>query len=191
MTEHVLDPDIWVDEYGDAMLRYAYSRLGDQAKAEDCVQEAFMAAYKSRDRYKGTHAPKAWLMGILKHKIVDYIRKASRETVTEDVEVLQAYESPLYKYSGIPTRNPRAWAFDPALAAENSDFWIVFQDCLSKLKGVHHDAFVLRELEGKSTEEICNELDVTANYLCVLFHRARLSLKECLEINWLDSAKSE
>lgn len=179
-----LNPETWVDEYGDALIRYAYSRLGDQAKAEDCVQEAFMAAFKSRERYKGTYPVKAWLMGILKHKIVDYIRKASRETVTEDVEIMQTYNTPLYRYSGVPTRDPRPWQFNPSKAAEHSDFWVVFQECLSKLKGHHHDAFVLRELEGKSTDEICKELDITANYMCVLFHRARNQLKECLERTW-------
>lgn len=186
MSENELNPETWVDEFGDAMLRYAYSRLGDRSRAEDVVQEAFLGAYKSKDRYQGTYPVKAWLIGILKHKIVDYIRKASRETVMEDPEIVNSFQTPLYQYSGIPTMKPRPWQFNPAKAAEYADFWPVFQGCLSKLKEPHHSAFVLRELEGKSTDEICKILDISSNYLCVLFHRARAQLKECLEKNWIE-----
>lgn len=186
MTDHQLHPETWVETYGDLMMGYAYTRLKSRSIAEDVVQETLLGAYKSKDRYKGTHPEKAWLMGILKHKIVDHIRKAVRETVMENPEDAAAFDSPLYKYSGIPTMNPRPWQFDPSKAAEYSDFWPVFENCLSKLKPVQKAAFLLRELEGQTTEEICNELEISANNLCVIFHRARAQLKDCLERNWME-----
>jgi len=64
-----------VDEHGDYLYRYAYSRLKNTSAAEDTVQEALLAAYQARHRFSGEGSERAWLMGILKHKIVDYIRK--------------------------------------------------------------------------------------------------------------------
>src|SRR4029079_8168637 len=82
----VSDPERWVDEYGDYLFKFALVRLRDQTKAEDVVQETFLAALKGRHSFAGRSAEKSWLVGILKNKICDYYRKASRETSFTDLE---------------------------------------------------------------------------------------------------------
>jgi len=52
-------------------------------------------------------------------------------------------------------------------------------------------AFILREIDGLDTREICKVLDITATNSWVMLYRARMALRGCLEINWIDEAASE
>src|SRR5262245_47502354 len=80
------DPERWVEEHGDYLFKFALVRLRDTAKAEDTVQETFLAALKGARSFAGRSAEKSWLVGILKHKILDHFRKASRESSFTDLE---------------------------------------------------------------------------------------------------------
>jgi RNA polymerase sigma-70 factor (ECF subfamily) len=188
-TPAALDPETWVAEHGDVLFRYAYTRLRSKSAAEDVVQETFLGALKARDRYTPGLSVRAWLMGILKHKVVDQLRRSARQVQLTDEEAKTMLESPLMHWSGIPTMSPPRWRFSPRKALEQKEFWAVFQGCLGKLQDLQHTAFVLKEVDGLSTEEICKELDISANYLWVLIHRARGQLKKCLESNWTRTSK--
>ena len=188
--ESGLQPERWIDEHADFLYRYALTRVRDHSLAEDMVQETFLAAIKSAARFKEGLSERAWLVGILKHKVVDHIRKASRETVVDQQEVLELENSKLFQWSGIPTMRPEKWHFNPRKVFEQKEFWAAFQDCLLRLKPREHTAFVLRELEDQDTDEICKELNITANHLWVVLHRARNGLKACLETKWLKLNRS-
>ncbi len=73
------DPTTWLDRYGDVLFRYAIARVRDETVAEDLVQETLLAAIASADTFKGGSTEKTWLIGILRHKILDYFRKSTRE----------------------------------------------------------------------------------------------------------------
>ncbi len=180
-----LNPERWIDDHADVLYRYALTRVRDHSLAEDMVQETFHAALKSAGRYKPGLSERAWLMGILKHKVVDHIRKAVREVVVDQQEVIELEKSKLFQWVGVPTMRPEKWHVNPRRAFEQKEFWDVFQECLGRLKEREHQAFVLRELEDEDTESICKELAITPNHLWVVLYRARTALKTCLEINWL------
>lgn len=181
-----LNPEEWVEQYGDYLYRFALLRLKDPASAEDAVQETFLAAIQGLDRFDGRMDIKFWLKGILRHKIVDHIRRAVREQPTEEVNDPELLDSMLFKLSGIPTMHPDPWRFDPHRAFESNEFWAIFQNCMAGLNGKLQQAFTLKMLEGLSTEEVCKVLDVEPNNLWVIMHRARGQLKACLEKNWLE-----
>ena len=178
------DPEMWVDRYGDYLYRYALMRLRNPATAQDVVQETFLAGVKGLDRFDGRVDIKYWLRGILHNKIVDHIRKAVREDVVEDVEAREMAETFWFKHSGIPTRNPRPWQFDPHGEYDKQEFWDILRSCLGKLKGPMQQAFTLKMLEGVASDEVCKLLKISPNNLWVMMHRARSQLKECLENNW-------
>jgi RNA polymerase sigma-70 factor (ECF subfamily) len=185
MNDEVLsNPEKWLAEHGDYLFQFAYVRLHNRAAAEDAVQETFLAGIKALDRYDGKTPVRYWLRGILRHKVVDYIRKASREIAVEETEGQEILDSFKFKAFGIAEQHPEPWKFSPAHAYEQKEFWEVFYTCMSKLKKTTGLAFTLRELEGIWTEEICKELNLKPNNLWVILHRARTQLKSCLEANW-------
>ncbi len=69
-----IDTNSWVDRYGDTLFRYAFYRVSDRTIVEDLVQETFMAALNSAGSFASRSSQKTWLLGILKHKILDHYR---------------------------------------------------------------------------------------------------------------------
>src|SRR5688500_10622854 len=73
------DPERWLDDHGDYLFKYAVFRLRDDIVAEDAVQETFLAALKAYENFEGRGSERTWLVGILKHKIIDHFRRVGRE----------------------------------------------------------------------------------------------------------------
>ncbi len=184
------DPTDWVDAHGDYLYRYALARVRDTSLAEDLVQETLLAALQSRDAYAGRSAERTWLTGILKHKLVDHFRRASRLVYPAQVEGEEFEHEELFRREGEwkdhfdPTRAPVEWRTGPEELLEQGEFWEVLGKCLSPLPARVAGAFTLREMEGMPSEEICEVLGVTVNNLWVMLHRARMHLRRCLELNW-------
>jgi RNA polymerase sigma-70 factor (ECF subfamily) len=178
-----------VDQYGDVLYTYALTRLRDKAKAEDAVQETFLAAWKARASYAGQSSEKGWLFGILKNKIADQLRKLSRETSWTDLQFLQDEQETVFqtvgwaKHSWAPEHSPQAWAL-PEPGLEKEEFWNVLHECTRKLPRRIAQVFLMREMEDLKTSEICEECKISSNHLWVMLHRARLALRRCLELNW-------
>jgi len=131
-----------------------------------------------------------WLLGILKHEIVDSIRKSAREMAVEDTERVEASEGLFHTIYGVPAGRAEPWNFNPRKMFEQREFWEIFMECVSRLQGRIRMAYTLRELENVSTEEACKVLGVKPNHLWVLLHRAREQLKPCLKENWISRNKA-
>lgn len=194
------NPERWVEEHGDYLFHFALSRVRDVAKAEDLVQETFLAALKGGKSFAGRSAEKSWLVGILKNKVSDHFRKASRETSFTDLEFYQDEETGNYVADGLlkgewkPTLGPREWQAEPGAALDSEAFWQAFHQCADKLPKAVSAAFRLRELDEVDTKEICQILSISEANLWVMLHRARMALRRCLEVNWfrkLESGPSE
>lgn len=183
-SNRILDPEQWVTEHGDYLYRYAMSKLREDAAAQDAVQETFVAALKGAERFSGRSTERTWLIGILKHKIVDYIRKASRERPYEDTMLENASLDDFFDAKGHWKVGIEEWKVNPRKAVEQAEFWSVFESCMEKLQDRHGQAFRLRELDGLTADEICKTLNVSPTNLWVMLHRARTKLKACLTANW-------
>jgi RNA polymerase sigma-70 factor (ECF subfamily) len=185
------DAGVWVDDHGDYLYKYAMFRLRDASAAEDAVQETFLAAIKAYANYQGRGSERTWLVGILKHKITDHFRKSIREAPIGETETDDGPE-----HSEFFTRTdgwdnhwnndyaPTDWHCTPEQLVEQTDFWRVFNDCLEPLPARTASAFTFREVDGLTSEEICEILSISVNNLWVILHRARLHLRNCLEVNW-------
>jgi RNA polymerase sigma-70 factor, ECF subfamily len=166
------------------LLRYATLQLRDAAAAEDAVQETLLAALAGEAGFAGRSNLRTWLTGILKHKIVDAVRRMTRETALGGGgEEGNAEFDALFDERGHWLEMPAAWP-DPDASLTQKQFFAVLEDCLSKLPAKTSQAFMLREHMGLETTEICKELSVTPTHVWVLLHRARLALRMCLEMNW-------
>jgi RNA polymerase sigma-70 factor (ECF subfamily) len=174
-----------LEKHRRAMLKFAMLQLRNEAHAEDCVQEALAAAIQSADRFAGDSSVRTWLIGILKHKILDHFRRSSREhalTVSEEEASLEDFDG-LFKDDGHYVEPPAPWA-NPEQALTQSEFFEVLERCLEALPRITARVFTMREVLGVTTEEICSELGITSNNCWVLIYRARMSLRECLEKRW-------
>jgi len=185
------DPERWVELYGDYLFKFALLRLRDAGKAEDAVQETFLAALKGGNSFAGRSAEKSWLVGILKHKIIDHFRKASRETAFTDLDFYADEEGDRFEAEGlgrggwIHERGPQDWV-DPGASLDQEAFWRAFRDCSKKLPKNVSTVFHLREVDGMESGEICATLNISENNLWVMLHRARMALRRCLETNWFE-----
>lgn len=181
------NPESWVDSYGDFLYRFALSRVKDPSIAEDLVQETFLAALRARENFKGRSTGRTWLIAILKHKIVDHIRKKIREPSTDKIETLTDISDPDFDERGQWQIRPGKWTVNPGNLYEQKEFLDVLYRCLAELPERLAEAFVKREIDGLSTDQVCKELGITATNSWVMLYRARMSLRRCLENRWLSA----
>lgn len=186
------DPDRWVEDHGDALLRYALPRVRDLATAEDLVQETLLAAWRSRDRFSGKASFRTWLVGILKRRIADHYRTIGKER-SANAPTAESQEAEEFDRHGnwadIPLTWPKgelekALKNSPEQLAEYAEFWEVLSRCTSDMPEHLSRAFCLRAIGEEEVEDVCELEGITAKNLSVRLHRARLLLRRCLERRW-------
>jgi RNA polymerase sigma-70 factor (ECF subfamily) len=167
------------------LLRVAVLQLRDNDLAEDVVQDTLVAALQGAKGFSGRSSIKTWLTGILKHKIVDAIRRKAREpafAALEDEVQLDDMDA-LFDESGHWDNPPADWG-DPEAQLSRVQFMDIMQFCLEKLPPNTARVFMMREVMELESGEICKELAITSTNLWVILYRARMALRQCLEQNW-------
>ncbi len=180
----VTAPDEWVDRYGDGLYRYALLRLRSPDLAADVVQETFLEALRARGSFAGRSSEWTWLVGILRHKVLDQLRRARRAPASADGLPDEGGAGSPFDRRGHWRVGPAHWGGDPGREMENREFWEVFGHCLAKLPQGLADAFFLRELDDLGSEEVQLLLGITPANLWKRLHRARMLLRQCLESGW-------
>jgi RNA polymerase sigma-70 factor (ECF subfamily) len=183
--------DQWLAEHGTVLYRYALMHLRDSHRAEEVVQETLLAALQAR--FSGDASVRTWLFGILKHKIIDQFRRDAREAPLDQPQAVadpDAGDEDNFTEAGHWRNRPASWG-NPEQMLESCQFWQILQRCLDYLPERHARLFMLREVMENSTEEICQELNITPTNLWTLLHRARLALRQCLEKHGVAGIKGE
>lgn len=185
-----IDPTIWVDEHGDYLFKYAMMRLRDDSLAEDAVQETLLAAIQATASYGGKATERTWLTSILKHKIIDHFRKSSKTVQFADEDLDLTGVNKFFERDDAwdghwqVALRPVDIGDNPEDLLERGELWHVMQKCMSGLPTRVADVFSLREMEGLTSEEICEVFGLSPNNFWVIMHRARMMLRRCIEINW-------
>ena len=178
----ISDPATWVDAHGDRLFRYALSRVRDERAAEDLIQETLIAAFKSRERFKGESSELTWMIGILRNKIFELYRRQAKEAPLESGD--DDRESGFFEGRHWSAEAaPRDWGGEPAAQAETAEFSEALGKCLDALTVNVARAFILREMEGLEPKAAAEALGVPPGHLAVLLYRARMRLRRCLEKN--------
>jgi len=168
------------------LMRFARLQLRNDAWAEDAVSETILAALARPQAFEARSQLKTWLVGILKHKIVDSMRQRQREVTLDsgsDDDSADPLELMAFKADGHFAEKPADWG-NPEQDLKSRQFMAIMDACTQKLPAVQGRLFLMREWLEMSSEEICKELGLTSTNLYVQLHRARLRLRECLELNW-------
>jgi RNA polymerase sigma-70 factor, ECF subfamily len=192
-----IDFPVLVDELGDYLYNYAKRYFRDDALAEDLVQETFLAAVRTAEGFRGESSPKTWLVSILRHKIIDQIRSQAR---ARSADLSQAETETEYKvffgerdgYDDEWTieRSPMDWTANPQSVLEQKAFVGALQQCLSNLSERLRQIFLLREIEDCLIADIAAQLGMTETNVRVTLHRARVLLRDCIELSWLKAGST-
>ena len=190
--KHKLDPHKWVASHGDYLYSYAIGRVNDPDKAEDLVQETFLAALKAQEGFKGASSERTWLISILKRKIIDTYRKkyTSKETAFGAHEET-VFDGDFYRseepFRGfwLEGKGPNSHSYLPEGELEQEELMRFINLCIEMLQPQLAAAFIMRMIDEEDSATICKELDITPSNLWVMLHRARLRMRDCLEKKWM------
>lgn len=180
----------WVELYSDKLYSWALYKTSNKETAEDLVQDTFIVAFQSFNKFEGKSEPQTWLFAILNNKIADYFRKVYKQTTVTESQINKDESKSFFdnffdsfgKWK--KEHQPTEWNNEQINLMDDSDFTNVLQSCLEKLPGNWKAAIQLKYLEEKKGELICQELDISATNFWQIVHRAKLQLRNCLEINW-------
>jgi RNA polymerase sigma-70 factor (ECF subfamily) len=167
------------------LVRFAMLQLRNASLAEDVVQDTLIAVLEKPERFTGQSTLRTYVIGIMKHKIIDALRTTARERWIDaednrsDHDVIDA----LFKADGHTYEMPRQWG-DPDATLEQKDFFRIMEICLEKLPAKTARIFMMREWLELETDEICKELGCSTSNAWVMLYRARIRLRECLDLHW-------
>jgi RNA polymerase sigma-70 factor (ECF subfamily) len=167
------------------LLRFAMLQLRNDSMAEDVVSETFLAILEKPDNFEGRSSLRTYATGILKFKIIDVIRKRGREVHIEplDEQSIDDAMDLLFAQDGHWREPPPAW-HQPEKSLEQVQFFETLQSCVDRLPAKIGRVFMMREWLDKEVDDICIELDITATNCGVMLYRARMRLRECLDLHW-------
>lgn len=193
MTRKDINPENWVDEYGDILYSYALSRIYNPETAQDLVQDTFLSGLKAIENFEQRSSIKTWLISILKRKIIDFYRKksTSHEKLTNDLTKDWESDTSPFEPEGLnkghwkEDRVPQVWDMSGQESMEKEEFQKALIKCISFLPPKWAACFTLKVIEEIPTDEVCKEIEITSSNLWVMLHRARLQLRECMEKNWV------
>lgn len=178
-----LQPGLWPAHHGEYLLNFALSKVNDRGQAEDLVQDTFVAAWKGRRGFRGDCTERTWLTGILRNKVIDHYRASARRPVVREADV-RSFDDSDHRSSWMEAQPADSAGSNPIEVAEQREFLTVLDDALTKLPEAAGKAFRMREIQGYSTDEIADALNISRGNLWVLIHRAKAALRSQMEVSW-------
>lgn len=157
---------VLVDRHGPSLYRYARRMLDDPRDTEDCVQEAFAAAWTSLPHFEGRSTLRTWLFAITAHKVRSLQRRRARTAL------------PL---PFAPDDEVDRQAVDPERSAEGADLLAALHTALRELPDGPRSTWLLREVEGLSYAQIAEVAGSTEATVRGQLHRARAHLVRRME----------
>jgi RNA polymerase sigma-70 factor, ECF subfamily len=174
--------------YGAGMLRVAQMYVPSRAIAEEVVQEAWLGVLKGIGRFEGRSSLKTWLFRIVANTAKTRGVRESRSIPFSSLGDGGADEPTVdpERFLGDGERFPGHWAVPPQswapegrlLAQEAMD---VIEREIERLPPAQQAVITMRDVQGLSSEEVCNALDLTETNQRVLLHRARAKVRSALE----------
>lgn len=163
-----------VHAYLPQILRAARGAGLDPHRAEDVTQSVFLTFVETIERFEGRSHVRTWLFGILYRKLSETWRKVAKDRALDDIDGVVEARFAADGTWFTPPRETDRETLDGEIRAHLSA-------CLDTVPERQRMAFLLREVQGLTTSEICKVLGVTDTNLGVLLFRARNRLRECLE----------
>jgi len=173
----------WVESYGDYLFNFAVGQVRDTHVAEDLVQETFLGALKSQAGFFGRSSERTWLVGILRHKICDHLRKTCRERAVR-VDPLPIHDDGgVLDESLLWIHQVAAESLSASRRLELGEFRAHLERAIGKLPARIGQVFQLYSIEERPHQEVCDRLNISPGNLGVMLHRARRQLRSELTMH--------
>jgi len=189
-----MDIDQWVHLYADDLLRWANTRISNKETARDLVQDTFLSALNSRGSFKGESSPKTWLFSILNNKIMDHYRSSKKGVLWNETATTQSAESvsdELFdRYGNWEVNGFEDQWNDTGNLLDNNKFVQVMDHCMEDLPEQWRHLLQHKYLLDKNADDICQEHGLSKSNYWQILHRAKLLMKQCLEVKWFKSQRS-
>ena len=166
----------WVEAHGDYLFNFAIGQMCDTHVAEELVQETFLAALKSQNNFSGRSSARTWLVGILRHKIYDHLRKTYRERAVRVEPLPERNDDEAFDESLLWVHQVAEESISASHRLELGEFREHLEKALGKLPKRIAQVFQLYSIEERSNREVCRQLDISESNLWVMIHRARRQL---------------
>jgi RNA polymerase sigma-70 factor, ECF subfamily len=173
-----------VETHSDKIYRLALKMLGDEQDAEDIMQETFIKALKNIQNFEGRSKISTWLYRIAVNESLMLIRK--RKGITVDID--QEYET---DEGELIPRQITDWCCLPENELMSSETHQVIDRAIQTLSDANRAAFLLRDIEGLSTQEAAGVLNISESALKVRLMRARMAMRESLTGYFADKMQSK
>ena len=186
-----LDVEAALPELRRRLMRQARMAVHDSALAEDLVQDTLIVALQQWSTHRGDATRSTWAISILRHKVADWYRSpaARRETQMPDAgeTAFDAALAEQFDETGHWRETVPVWQ-QPDNRAESRQMMQTLEGCLSCLPAQTRRVFMMREWLGFETDEIRAQLGLSADNVRTILHRARMSLRECMQQRWFGGA---
>jgi RNA polymerase sigma-70 factor (ECF subfamily) len=183
------DASVWLEAHGDYLFNLAVGQMRDASVAEDLVQETFLAALKARDQFRGGSSDRTWLVGILRHKIYDHLRRVCRERPVRTDHTYDRADQEAWDDSVLWLNDAASECAHPGRRMELAEMRSALEAALGKLPPRIAQVFHLYEVEERPNREVCEKLAISESNLWVMLHRARKQLRKELA-GWWEGGKS-
>ncbi len=165
------------------LMRVALAFVGSSSAAEEVVQETWLAVVAQLDRFEGRSSLRTWIGTILANRArtrgVRDRRSVPFSSLTK--EEVDPVEPERFTASGFWSLPPARWDGVPETLVLRKEAREAIERELSNLPEAQRTVVVLRDLEGWSSEEVCNVLGIQETNQRVLLHRGRQRLRAALE----------
>jgi RNA polymerase sigma-70 factor (ECF subfamily) len=175
-----------IDRHYAAMIRLAETFVSDESSAEELVQETWRVVIDKLDTFEGRSKIKTWIFGILANLARERRRSDQREKpwstiMEESIEESAGHMTERFDAEGRWQAPPRSLQLDPEDEAMTTQLLQRVQAAMEELPARQRAAVMLRDVQGLSSGETCEILDVTKANQRVLLHRGRSKIREALE----------
>ncbi|HEV3317331.1 MAG TPA: sigma-70 family RNA polymerase sigma factor [Candidatus Angelobacter sp.] len=162
-----------VKRYDRNIFRIAQHITHNEEDAQDVVQEAFLKAYQNLEQFQGNSKFYTWLVRIaVNEALMKLRRRRSDKTVSLDEDVVTE--------EGSMPREVADWSPNPEQLYGQSELGDILKKTIQGLPPGFRTVFVLRDVEGLSTEETAEMLGLSIPAVKSRLLRARLQLRERL-----------
>jgi len=181
-----------ITRYHGPLVRLATTFVGDRAVAEEVAQETWIGVLNGLDRFEGRSSLKTWIFRILMNQARSRaVREGRSVAMSALVGPDEEDAGPAVDPSRFQTSGPdighwnaplQAWDEDtPERLVLSREARARIEEAIARLPAQQRQVITLRDIEGWSSEEVCNVLDLSETNQRVLLHRARSKVRRALE----------